>query len=255
MFYRLQPFLFFFVLAPYGFAKPLVDVVRELKPSIVGVGFKVPLATVENQLVGTGFVVGNGKYIVTNEHVINAEHPHEEKFHRVIFVRDGNVYTTIPIRDVFVHDKYDIAIARIDAELPAVDLYTSMESVDDGTTIAITGYPIGAVLGLYPATHKGIVAARTPNIKPAQHSSEMSSTFLARLNDPLMVYQLDIVAYPGNSGSPVYVADSGEVFGVVNKVFVKETKEAVLSNPSGITYAIPIVEVLNLARQHGIELQ
>jgi hypothetical protein len=30
------------------------------------------------------------------------------------------------------------------------------------------------------------------------------------------------------------------VIGVVNSVFVKETKEAVLEKPSGITYAIPV---------------
>jgi serine protease Do len=32
---------------------------------------------------------------------------------------------------------------------------------------------------------------------------------------------------------------TGEVFGIVNMVFVKGTKESVLTQPSGITYAIP----------------
>ena len=42
------------------------------------------------------------------------------------------------------------------------------------------------------------------------------------------------------AGSPLYDPDSGEVIGVINMVFVKGTKEAALSQPSGITYAIPI---------------
>ena len=50
----------------------------------------------------------------------------------------------------------------------------------------------------------------------------------------------DATAYPGNSGSPVYRAQDGVVIGVINKVFVKSTKENVLKDPSGITYAIPI---------------
>jgi S1-C subfamily serine protease len=69
-----------------------------------------------------------------------------------------------------------------------------------------------------------------------------------------MVYQLDIVAYPGNSGSPVYLSNSGDVFAVINKVFVNGTREAALSMPSGITYAIPIKHVYQLAEKHGISL-
>jgi S1-C subfamily serine protease len=53
------------------------------------------------------------------------------------------------------------------------------------------------------------------------------------------VLQLDATAYPGNSGSPVYDPESGEVLGIINMVFVKGTKEAALTQPSGITYAIP----------------
>ncbi|HNM56654.1 MAG TPA: S1C family serine protease, partial [Thauera aminoaromatica] len=54
------------------------------------------------------------------------------------------------------------------------------------------------------------------------------------------VYQLDATAYPGNSGSPLYDPASGEVIGVLNMVFVKSTKEKVLADPSGISYAIPV---------------
>ena len=53
------------------------------------------------------------------------------------------------------------------------------------------------------------------------------------------VFQLDATAYPGNSGSPIYDPASGDVLGIVNMVFVKGTKEAALSQPSGITYAVP----------------
>jgi S1-C subfamily serine protease len=54
-----------------------------------------------------------------------------------------------------------------------------------------------------------------------------------------VVFQLDGTAYPGNSGSPVYDPASGKVIGIINSVLVRSTKEAALTSPSGITYAIP----------------
>ena len=52
------------------------------------------------------------------------------------------------------------------------------------------------------------------------------------------VLQLDATAYPGNSGGPVFSLSSGEVAGVISMVLVKGTREAALSAPSGISYAI-----------------
>ena len=69
---------------------------------------------------------------------------------------------------------------------------------------------------------------------------------MRRLSDSSLIYQLDAVAYPGNSGSPVYNPDSGEVIGVINKVLVRDTKESALSSPTGISYAIPVRYVHDL---------
>jgi len=63
------------------------------------------------------------------------------------------------------------------------------------------------------------------------------------------IFQLDATAYPGNSGSPVYDPESAQVIGVVNQVLVKGTKEAALSNPSGIAYAVPSRYVADLLRK------
>jgi S1-C subfamily serine protease len=102
------------------------------------------------------------------------------------------------------------------------------------------------VLGLYPVTHRGIISAITPNVIPAIRSGSLNLKMLHRLQEPYNVFQLDATAYPGNSGSPLYNTETGEVIGVINKVFVQESKENVLSNPSGISYAIPINHVEKL---------
>ena len=52
-----------------------------------------------------------------------------------------------------------------------------------------------------------------------------------------------------SSGGPLFDPDSGEVLGVVNMVFIKGTRESALSNPSGISYAIPAKFVLQLLQR------
>jgi S1-C subfamily serine protease len=85
-----------------------------------------------------------------------------------------------------------------------------------------------------------MVSAITPIILPAHNSRQLNAKMIGQLQKPrYAVFQLDGTAYPGNSGSPLYDPETGLVYGVINMVFVKGAKEAALSNPSGITYAIP----------------
>jgi serine protease Do len=75
---------------------------------------------------------------------------------------------------------------------------------------------------------------------------------LKQLQHPYTVFQLDATAYPGNSGSPLYEMDTGAVVGIVNKVFVQESKENALSKPSGISYAIPVNHIEKLLTEQSL---
>jgi len=114
----------------------------------------------------------------------------------------------------------------------------SSELYADGSSVAFIGFPMGGVLGLYPVTHRGIIASITPTVIPAVSTEQINLKMLKRMQNPYLVYQLDVTAYPGNSGSAMYDMKTGKVAGIINKVFVQATKETVISNPSGITYAI-----------------
>ena len=62
------------------------------------------------------------------------------------------------------------------------------------------------------------------------------------------IYQLDATAYPGNSGGPVLDAVTGRVVAVVNMVLIKAGRESALSQPTGISYAIPVRHLQELLR-------
>ena len=84
------------------------------------------------------------------------------------------------------------------------------------------------------------VRSNVPIAIPQARAAELEPQTVRRLTTgSFPVLQLDATAYPGSSGSPVYDPDTGEVIGIINMVLVKSTKESALSQPSGISYAVP----------------
>ena len=217
----------------------LPETIKIIKPSIVGIASYSRLNKPQSRFLGTGFVVANGQYIATNAHVIPELSTSKTKESIVVFVGHGRKPERREAVLSAVDDEHDLALLKISGK-PLKPLNLSKTMASEGETIAFTGFPIGAVLGLYPVTHSGIISSITPVVIPARSAKELSIKQLKQLKNPYVVYQLDATAYPGNSGSPLYLPDTGEVVGVINKVLVKATKESILSDPSNITYAIPI---------------
>ncbi len=225
----------------------LVETIKQIKPAVVGVGTYKPLGSPRAQLRGTGFFIKQN-LVVTNYHVVSHELDIAENEKRILFIGEGNQPSIIEFTIVAKDPAHDVAILKIKtAAIPPIKpLKILTEQQNTGLEIAFTGFPIGAVLGLYPVTHRGIISAYSPVVTPASNANQLSVAALKRLKKPFFTYQLDATAYPGNSGSPVYIQKTGEVIAVINKVFVKASKESALSEPSGITYAIPIKYVSDM---------
>ncbi len=220
-------------------AAGLPDTLVRVKPSILGIGTYQPTRRPPSRLMGTGFVVGDGTFVVTNAHVVDLELDNLKHERLMVFSGSGNSMRMHEASIAKLDPNHDLAVLKISAKLPALTL-SAAGRVREGEVYAFTGFPIGAVLGLYPVTHRGMISSITPMAIPASSSAQLDARKIRRLRDPVTAYQLDATAYPGNSGSPLFDIGSGDVVAVVNKVFVKSTKEDVLSQPSGISYAIPI---------------
>jgi len=236
-----------------GYAEQsLANTIAKIKPGIVAVGTYMPKRSPRAFFLATGFAVGDGSLIVTNAHVIPDKMDNEHMEQVAVFYHKDNNDKAILATEVALDKEHDLAILKIAGELLSPLKLGSVSSVREGQLYAFTGFPIGMVLGLFPVTHRGIVSAITPNVIPMIRADQINEKIHRRLQDPYNVFQLDATAYPGNSGSPLYDPDTGKVIGVINKVFVQESKENVLSKPSGISYAIPVNHVENLLKAKGL---
>jgi serine protease Do len=225
--------------------------IARIKASIVAVGTFERLRNPQFGFAGTGFVVGDGLLVATNDHVVpRAVNIERGEAIAVAIPVPGSVAQIRIARRAAADAGSDLALLRIEGKpLPAMALGDA-QAVREGEFYLVTGFPIGSVLGLFPVTHRAMIAAVTPIAIPAPRADQLDARSVRRLSGALFpVFQLDATAYPGNSGSPVYHPDTGAVVGIVNSVFVKGTREAAYSQPSGITYAIPARKLIELLDQ------
>jgi S1-C subfamily serine protease len=230
-------------------ADPASTIAR-VKQSIVAVGTLQRTRNPPLAFLGTGFAVGDGTLIATNAHVLPKSLNAAEREALVVMIPAGDRDPELrQATRVAIDTAHDLVLLRIPgAPLPALSCGDSA-SVREGQTFLFTGFPIGNVLGPYAATHRAMVAAVTPIVIPSAGVAKLDAKTIRQLaRGAFPVFQLDATAYPGNSGSPLYDPATAEVLGVVNMVFVKGSKEAALSHPSGITYAIPAAHVQALLR-------
>jgi serine protease Do len=217
----------------------LAQTLTRVKPAIVGIGTVIPTRAPARSLNGTGFVVGDGRTVITNMHVLPAATASDKQETLVVIAGTAEQPQVRAARTVALDAEHDIAVLRIDGTpLPVLALGDS-DALREGASIAFTGFPMGLLLGLHPATHRGTVSAITPFVIPSISPRQLDAKTIRRMARPFFVFQLDATAYPGNSGSPIYDPETGVVYGVLNSVFVKESKENLLKQPSGIAYAIP----------------
>lgn len=166
---------------------------------------------------GSGFIVDEDGYIITNNHVINGASE------ITVILKDGHSY---PAKVVGHDEKTDIALLKIEADgkLPAVRLGNS-DTLKVGQWVVAIGNPFGLD---YTVT-AGIISAMGRNIGAGPYDN-----FL----------QTDASINPGNSGGPLFNM-RGEVIGV---------NTAIRRDGQGIGFAVPIEmvkQVIPQLREHG----
>jgi serine protease Do len=165
--------------------------------------------------LGSGFIIREDGYILTNEHVVhNAE---EIK----VTLPDGRQFDgTLVSSDA----TYDLAVVRVDAsDLPAASFGDSDELVVGEWAIAI-GNPFGFLLAdPSPSVTAGVVSALRRDVKSMGSGGGIYKDMI----------QTDAAINPGNSGGPL-VNGRGQVIGVNTFIFTQS------GGSHGMGFAIPI---------------
>lgn len=173
--------------------------------------------TASASVSGSGFVISEDGYILTNYHVI--EDAYSGGYEIKVMFYNGDSYTA----EVKGFDRNnDIAVLKIEAEgLNAAELGTS-DSLFVGDTVYAVGNPLGELS--YSMT-SGMVSATDRLITTEEGTMTM--------------FQIDAAVNEGNSGGPVYNT-SGQVVGVV-------TAKSNEDGTEGLGFAIPIDDAVRIA--------
>lgn len=182
------------VQVPAG-ADPVVDVVKELLPTVVTVVNRNTSG--QPQSSGSGFVIDAQRgFVVTNNHVVeNVRGTGAGASFDVIFSDNKSVKATLVGRDPLT----DVAVLRVPAgSLKAAPLANS-DSVPVGATVVAIGSPLGEFQNTVTT---GVVSAKGRRVQETQE------VFLEDL------LQTDAAINPGNSGGPLIWAATRQVIGM-----------------------------------------
>lgn len=236
-----------------GWALPLTELIRAAKPAVAAIGTFNPLDSPRFAFRGTGFFVGDGTVAITCRHVLpDASADGRDPLERlaVVLPRIDGAHDVRPATLMASNRAHDLAVLRVaGAPSPTLALAPAAPAAE-GTDVALVGFPLGGTLGLRHVTHRGIVASIVASSLPATSARQLQESTASRLREgSFELLQLDAVSYPGNSGGPLLDIGSGQVVGVLNMALLKGQREAALTQPSGISYAIPVRYVHELLAQ------
>jgi S1-C subfamily serine protease len=140
-------------------AGDVADTIARVKRSVVAVGTFDRGRAPAFQFRGTGFAVGAGDTIVTNAHVLPVVLNALRNEHLAILTAatGSDAVQVRSVERIVADADTDLALLKLTGDpLPPLALRNS-DTIREGQDILLTGFPIGAVLGPFGATHRGMI--------------------------------------------------------------------------------------------------
>ncbi len=194
------------------------DIVAQLRPSVVEISTESVTSgnSIFGQYVsqgaGSGVILSEDGYIVTNNHVVNGASSMTVKTY------DGQEY---PATLVGTDPQTDVAVIKIDATGLTPAVVGSSDDIRVGEAAIAIGNPLGSLGGTVTT---GIISAVGREITID--------------NETMTLLQTDAAINPGNSGGGLFDVN-GQLIGIVN---AKQSDTGI----EGLGFAIPISDVTSV---------
>lgn len=206
----------------------ITQAVEKVGPTVVTVVGIIPGQntffgrTPDSPVSGSGVIFSYEGYIITNNHVI------EDTTEVSIILADGTEHPAEVIgADVFS----DIAVLKMQGEIPAVASLGNSDSLKPGETVIAIGSPLGDFKNTVTV---GVVSA-TERVIDVNQNYQMEG-----------LIQTDAAINQGNSGGPL-VNLAGEVIGINNLIVRGGTYGSAIAE--GLGFAIPVNKAQAIANQ------
>ncbi len=200
----------------------IASVAQAVQPSVVQINVG------DGEGTGSGFVIREDGYILTNHHVAGGGGALSVTF------SDGE---TAEAELIGSSPGYDLAVIKVAATgLPAVSLGSSGALQVGYTTIAI-----GSPLGLQGTVTSGIVSALNRPVSVGGNDGQGDTAFINAI-------QTDAAINPGNSGGPL-VDGNGAVIGVNSAIMSMGNGMGGGAGSIGLGFAIPIDTAQRIASE------
>ncbi len=210
-----------YTIEPRTGALSLQEIFVKVSPSVVSISSQVRSYYGMGEATGTGIVMSEDGYIITNHHVI------EGASKVTVTVNGGQEYEA---KIVGSEGQSDIAVLKIEAAGLTPAEFGKSEELVTGDDAIVIGNPLGTTFA-DTMTH-GIISSPEREVTIDRYK--------------MTLIQTDAAINPGNSGGPL-VNSRGQVVGVVNAKISR-------SDVEGIGFAIPIDQALTIANDlidHG----
>jgi len=209
--------------APASEGNPIGDVANRVQPAVVNIQVTTPGGMGE----GSGIVIDDRGYILTNNHVVTMEgEAGPDAVIETVFPTGQRAKAQI----VGTDPQSDVAVIKVDVDNLTVAQLGDSDAVEVGEPIVAIGSP----LGLPKTVTQGIVSATHRAIALGNDSSESG--------DVIDAIQIDAAINPGNSGGPL-VDMRGAVIGINTLIFSQS------GGSDGLGFAIPIDHAKTIAEK------
>lgn len=209
--------------AKSGEAADWVSVAKDVSDSVVS----IQVATSEGTAKGSGAIVSDKGYIVTNNHVISGAQQIQ------VTLANGTIYSA---QIVGTDTTTDLAVIKLDnapSDLTAVE-FADSDSLAVGESVMAIGNP----LGYDDTATTGIISALN---RPVTVTDDDNNAIVTN------AVQIDAAINPGNSGGPTFNA-AGQVIGI-NSSIASTASSSSTAGSIGIGFAIPSNLVKRVANE------